>query len=158
MSESVKNQIAENMRFYASMRFKVLTLFLAGLTLVGAGIGQYGLDELVPGFLVQQALAIAGALLTAVMWVMEVHYTLYWVAQHNKWPEACPQYKNKKFRQLNATNSVLMMHLVTYSFFLWLGYKWDLSIYVLMVLGALGLLVLVSTIANYLKLWSYNVP
>jgi hypothetical protein len=41
-------ELGGNMRFYADMRFKQLTLFLAWLTLAGAGAAQYETQQLRP--------------------------------------------------------------------------------------------------------------
>jgi hypothetical protein len=40
-------ELGGNMRFYADMRFKQLTLFLAWLTLAGAGAAQYEIQQLI---------------------------------------------------------------------------------------------------------------
>lgn len=63
-------QFAENIRFYSDMRFKQLTLLMAGMTAAGAAFGSSQYAEH------HGTIAIAAALFTAVMWIMENRSTL----------------------------------------------------------------------------------
>jgi hypothetical protein len=137
-----RSQLAENMRFYADMRFKQLTLFLAGLTLAAGGVAQYGTKELVGAITIRQGVAVAAALLTAVMWVMEVRSSIYWRVHREEVPDLWPRPKRDPFALLNATNSLLVLHLAIYSFWLWAGHGWGVSDWLIYALAALGVLLL----------------
>jgi hypothetical protein len=143
MTDDVRRtQLAENMRFYADMRFKQLTLFLAGLTLAAGGVAQYGTHQLVRAITIQQAVAVAAALLTAVMWVMELRASIYWRVHREEVPDLWPRPKGDPFALLNATNSLLVLHLTIYSFWLWAGHWWGVSDWLIYPLVALGVLLL----------------
>src|SRR5688572_20928973 len=148
MTDDVRRtQLAENMRFYADMRFKQLTLFLAGLTLAAAGVAQYGKDELVGAITIRQAVAVAAALLTAVMWVMEVRASIYWRVHREEVPDLWPRPKGDPFALLNATNSLLVLHFAIYSFWLWFGHGWEVADWLICSLAALGVLLLAFSAA-----------
>ena len=141
-------QLCENMRFYGEMRFKQLTLLMAGMTAAGAGVAQYPLLK-VP-------LAFAGMLFTSVMWVMEVRSTLYGVAHREAAPQLWPCPSAVRFRWLNATNAVLFLHMAFYAFWLWCGALWHPSCLLLILGIGLAVLLLVFSIANYWPLWKWH--
>lgn len=142
-------QLGENMRFYSDMRFKQLTLLMAAMTAVGAGVAQY------PDFKV--ALAIAGMLFTSVMWVMEVRSTLHFIAVRERAPDLWPPGVPTILPWLNATNAVLFLHIAFYGFWFSCAARWYRGI-LLRGLGiALGVLLLTFSIANYWRLWTHRV-
>ena len=106
--EIKQTQFSENMRFYGDMRFKQLTLLMAAMTAAGAGVAQY--PQL------SGPIAAAAAVFRAVMWVMEIRSTLYWVAFKEKVPTLWPSAKVTLWKQLNATNVVLFLHAFFYGF------------------------------------------
>lgn len=84
--DMIKDQIAENLRFYSEMRFKQLTVWMTGMSLLTAGSIQYADKVMFSGFFVREALAIAAVMFTSVVWIMEIRSTLYWVANRESAP------------------------------------------------------------------------
>jgi hypothetical protein len=164
-----RNQIAENMRFYADMRFKQLTLFVAWLTIAGAGVSQFGVNVFaeqtfnnirvplfIEGISVRIVIALSAVLFTAVMWVMEVRSTLNWVAHRQIVPDLWPRWESKWFRCVNATNAVLLLYVFVYFFWLWCAYAWQVF-YLLTIAGiVLGLFLLLFSVTSYWPLWIYR--
>lgn len=151
--EAKRGQCAENMRFYADMRFKQLTVLLAAMTLAAYGVAHYDAGQLpIVGTLESRALiAIAALLFTAVMWVMEVRAVLYWRANRDQAPELCPRPKDTWYDFVNATSAVLLLHVVTYSFWLWGAFEWGAPLLVKKAAIGLLLLLLLYSGASYLS-------
>lgn len=152
----LRDQLTENMRFYADARFKQLTLWLACITLCAAGVGQLPADhELVANRLATRpVIAIVAVFFTAVMWVMEVRAALYWVAHREKggqWPQ-----RTVVWPWLNATNALLLLYSATFWSWLWLGLKWGLSWLLVGSAVIVGLMLLVFSIVNYWPLWCHK--
>jgi hypothetical protein len=136
-----QTQLGENLRFYGDMRFKQLTLLMAAMTALGAGIAQYAN--------LRGALAAVGMFFVGVMWVMEVRSTLYFNATREVAPQLWPRPPRAALHWLSATNAVLILHAAFYGLWLWCVAQW-LSDVVLEVLGAaLGVLFLVFTVTSY---------
>jgi hypothetical protein len=140
-NETAQAQIAENFRFYGDMRFKQLTLFMAAMTAVVAGVMQFPCNR--------WWLALGGLFVTAVMWVVEVRATLNAIVAHNAIPEAFPQQQDKFWPWLNSSWSVLLLHIACYGLWLWCVRAWCSS-RVLFYVGALaGLMLFVFSVVNY---------
>jgi len=135
-------QLAENMRFYGDMRFKQLTLFMAAMTAVTGGIGQY------PRY--RWWIALAGVCITAAMWVMEVRSTLNFVAAHNEVPQLWVRSTSKPFPWLTATSVVLLLHIGFYAFWLGCVKVWGQHAHISFWVGVIvGVMLLVFSIGNY---------
>jgi hypothetical protein len=105
------SQLAENMRFFADMRFKQLTLFMAAMTAVGTGI--------IESFQYRWWIALGGLCITAVIWVMEVRSTMNFVTNHKKAKELWPREKPELFRWFTSSHVVLLLYGGFY--IVWLG-------------------------------------
>jgi hypothetical protein len=134
-------QFAENMRFYGDMRFKILTLFLAAMTAVAGGIGQYPQHR--------WWLALAGVCITAAMRVMEVRSTLNFVALHNQTPELWLRSSSKLFPWLTATSVVLVLHVGFYAFWLGCLRVWCHTCVSFCLGVTVGVILLIFSIVNY---------
>jgi hypothetical protein len=145
------SELVKNMRFYADMRFKQLTLLMAWLTIAAAGVATYGQNLLVGNLCVKQALALGSLLFTAVMWVMEVRATLYWKAHrdlvHNFWPRP----KDDWFSRINATNALLVLYIAIYAFWLWCAWVWNAPRWATYILIIIGILLLFFSVWKYVK-------
>jgi hypothetical protein len=149
--DTKRSQLAENMRFYADMRFKQLTLLLAWLTIAAAGVAVYGQNLLVGNLCVRQTLALGSLLFTAVMWVMEVRASLYWRANREAAPDLWPRPRNDCFSWINATNALLVLHITIYLFWLWCASAWNAPKLPIWVFISLGILLLIFSLYSY---WS----
>lgn len=150
------DQLTENMRFYADARFKQLTLWLAGITLCAAGIGELPADhQLVANRLATRpVIAIVAVFFTAVMWIMEVRAALYWVAHREQgahWPQ-----RKVVWPWINATNALLLLYAATFWSWLWLGLEWGLSWPVAVGATLVGVMLLTFSVLNYRTLWFYK--
>jgi hypothetical protein len=86
MNEETKlSKLAENVRFFADMHFKQLTLFMAAMTAVTGGI--------VVSSLYQWWIALGGLCITAVIWTMEIRSTINVVTNYS-WLRCCGLGKN----------------------------------------------------------------
>jgi hypothetical protein len=121
-----RTQLLENMRFYGNLRFHQLTLLMAVLTLVGAGIAQYPDLHLTTALSLRSALAGLAMLFTAVIWIMEVRSSMHFRAHRrvvtSDW---WPHHESKLFAWLNATNSVLVFLGLIYFFWLYCAWEWN---------------------------------
>jgi hypothetical protein len=151
--EARRRQLAENMRFYAEMRFKQLTLLLAWLTVAAAGVAQYGETDLVGGLGVRQVLAPAALLFTAVMWVMEVRAAVYWRVHRDEAGDLWPRPQNDSFSWINASNALLVLHIAIYSFWLWCASAWRTPRGAVWGSALLGVLLLAFSVRSY---WKYR--
>jgi hypothetical protein len=134
-------QLAENVRWFGDMRFKLLTLLMGGMTALGAGVAQY------PALKVP--LAVSGALFASVMWVMEVRSTLFAVANLVEAPELFPARVARLFSWVNATGSLLFLHLAFYAFWVWCAARWSGSYWVSALGVGLGVFLVVFSIGDY---------
>ncbi len=148
-----EEQLAENMRFYGDMRFKQLTVWLAGMTVFAAGAVQFQSSYLAPSLSVREALAVAATIFTSVVWIMEVSSTMYFVANRQTAPHLWPRSSSKIGRVFSATNAILLLYVGTYGAWLWLGHQWGLSLFWLVLLFTLAILLGVVTIVRYLPIW-----
>ena len=103
-------ELVANMRFYGDMRFKQLTLFMAWLTISVGGVAQFGETQIVNGTQLKGVIAVASMLFTAVLWIMEVRSSLYWVAHREEVRDLWPSPGNLRLGWLNATNSVFLLY------------------------------------------------
>jgi hypothetical protein len=136
------------MRFYGDMRFKQLTLFMAGMTAAGAGIGQYSS--------MKAYIAGIAMLFTGVMWVMEVSSSLYWVEFRKKvkntWPR--PQLWVRRF--VNASNAVLTLYASFYTVWFICFIKWWPGCVLRLLAILLGAVLFIYSCLSYLPLRSYK--
>jgi ADP-ribose pyrophosphatase len=175
---------AENMRFYGDMRFKQLTLLMAGMTLAGAAVVQYpAVRTLVP---------VVAMGFTALLWIMEVRSSLHWVANRQMAPRLWPGSANsalpwmrcirrircrkrikgekwisrKKWikwtrrmngcmKHINATNAVLGFHAMLFVLWFWLGWRWHVPWFWRLVCLALGVGLVAFSVWSYLVIWEY---
>ena len=72
MSDNMRDQIAQNMRFYGDMRFKQLTLLLAWFAIAGTGVLQSDGEPIVSDIQLKPLIACASMLVLAILWIMEV--------------------------------------------------------------------------------------
>ena len=151
-----RDQIAQNMRFYGDMRFKQLTLQLAWLTIAGAGISQYGEKLIVSGIKLKLLLASASMLVAAVLWIMEIRSTLYWVAHREAFPMLWPQPKQIKMKWLNASNAALVLYTVIFGFWYWCALQWNCGLLGKILGGVLIVVLLLFSCVNYWHLWSHK--
>jgi len=142
-------QLAENMRFYADMRFKQLTLLVAWLTLAGAGVAQYGEKQLVGSFCVRQVLAVSAVIFVGILWVMEIRASLYWRAHRGKAPELWPRPENHFLSWVNATNALFLFHIVVYLFWLYCAYMWCVGRFLLAILALIGAMIAFFGVYSY---------
>jgi len=185
MGDDDNNFYVENMRFYGNMRFKQLTLLMAGMTVAGAAVVQHpAARTLVP-------LVAMG--FTALLWIMEVRSSLHWVANRENAPRLWPldaktalpwikcirrirrkrRSEGKKWnsrkkwirvvkcidvcmRQINATNAVLSFHVLLFGVWFWLGCRWDSPWLWLLVCFLTGVLLVLFSVWSYLILWEYG--
>jgi hypothetical protein len=139
-NEAVLAQRAENFRFYGDMRFKQLTLFMAAMTAVGAGVMQFPENR--------SWIALGGLFVTAVMWVVEVRATLNAIAAHNAIPEVFPPHR-AFMPWLNSSCAVLMLHIVCYGSWLWCVGAWCASPVPLYAGALIGPVLVVFSVVNY---------
>ncbi len=155
-SEEQLNRLSDTMRLYAEMRFKQLTVFLAWLTLAGAGVVNFQSREFVGPLSLGAVLALATMLVTAVVWVMEVRSTLYWVAIREEEGQLWPRPKKAFLSCLNATNMVVLLYCCNYGFWCWSGFKWGINVWTIGVFAFIGFVIFLFTIINYWSLWFYK--
>jgi len=148
--DTLRTQIAENMRFYADMRFKQLTLLLAWLTLVAGGIAQFSEVKLAT-LAARDVLIVAAALVTAVFWIMEIRSTLYWCAHRDVSPDLWPRISGDSWRLVNATYAIFLLHLALYSFWAWFAWKSQITCVIVVGLCLLGLLVFMFGVHSYFR-------
>lgn len=158
--EARRNQLAENMRFYGDMRFKQLTLLIGAMTLVGAGVAQYPNVPVVATLDARSLLAMAGMLFAGVMWLMEVRSTVNFVAAREQAPDLWPFWSPERFgwlnEVLNATNAVLVLHVIFYWFWFWCAAMWQES-WALLTAGSIGGgLLLAFSGVNYFQVWRHE--
>lgn len=152
-------QIAENMRHYGDMRFQQLTLFSGAMALMAAGVANSPHLMLTPRLSVRMAIAVAGSVFTAVILIMEVRSTVYWVAMRegggqSLWPRPG---KSALGRLFNATNAVLFTYFATYFFWMFCASTWSYHPCLVSVVGGLFLLLLlVFTISSYWHMWCHS--
>jgi hypothetical protein len=115
-SDAIKIQIAENMRFFADMRFKQLTLFVAAMTAVAGGI--------VVSMPYRWWIALGGLCITAVMWLMEIRSTINFVTNYNYAPELWPRKKPKLIGWLTASHDVAFLYAGSYLWWLICVKRW----------------------------------
>jgi len=151
-SEEQLSCLSATMRLYADMRFKQLTLLLAWLALTSAAIAHFSDQAFIDSLSLRVVLAVASMVATAVLWVMEVRSTLFWVAIRDKFPELWPRPQNVFLPFLNATNMVFFLYCFSYTFWWWCSLKWDANILLLVGFGVIGCLILVFTVINYWRL------
>lgn len=110
------DQITENLRFHVDMRFKQLTLFVAFLSLAGAGfISDTSEVEFIQNVTLKQLISSFCVLFTTVLLIMEVRSHLYWRKHHEMAKSLWPS-PTVKFSFINSTNAVLFLYLSTLIF------------------------------------------
>jgi hypothetical protein len=147
MNEETKlSQLAENMRFFADMRFKQLTLFMAAMTAVAAGIinpNQY-----------RWWIALGGLWITAVIWVMEIRSTINFIKNYNQATELWPRAKSKGCRFVTSSHAVLGLYGGFYATWLLCIKKWGPACCVSFYVGLIvGFALFLFSIANDHDLW-----
>ena len=156
MSEERLSRISATLRFYGEMRFKQLTVFLAWLTLAGAGVVHFGAQEFVGSQSLRAILALATMFVTGVVWVMEVRSTMYWVTIRSEAPEVWPHTKKAFLPAINATNAVFFLYLVNYGFWCWCAFKWNVNFWIFVVFALIGFVIFLFTIVNYWRCWKLS--
>jgi hypothetical protein len=146
-----RTQLVENMRFYADMRFKQLTLLSGGLTLIAAGLVEYESKMLTPTVSVRSALLAFALIFTGVLWTMEVRSSLYWIAHRSAAADAWPEFHLPRWIWLNAANAVLGLHIVLYVGWLYLAWTWKIPLAVTAIFTVFGVVLLVFSCDAY---WS----
>lgn len=109
-----QKQMAENMRFYADVRFKQVTLLFAWLAIAGAGIVHSGGQYLVADWSVKQAVAACSLLITAVLWVNEIKAASFWCAHNNRMPDVWPRPPKHILSFISGTWATSGMYAVLY--------------------------------------------
>lgn len=156
-SYDLRDQIAQNMRFYGEMRFKQLTLLLAWLSIVGVGVSQqFGEKAIISGIKLKLLLASASMLVVAVLWIMEISATLYWIAHREAFPSLWPQPKRFGINWLNASNAVLLLYIVVFGFWYWCAWQWSCGLLVKILGGLLGVVLLLFSCINYWRIWTHK--
>ena len=154
--DNLKDQIAQNMRLYVDLRFKQLTLLIAWIAIIGAGISHFDDKIIVSDFELKLLLAIASMLITAVLWIMEIRSTLYWVAHRNSFPDLWPKPENAKIKWINASNAVLILYISIYFFWFRCTLQWGKSPVEKIVGGVVGISLLILSVINYWPLWKQD--
>ena len=162
MEKQKNEQLVETARFYGDMRFKQFTLFLAWLSIVGAGIVYGGEYVILCEIKLKLLLALASIIMTGIFWIMEISSSIYWVANR----EACkdvwklPSPKSKFIKTINkiisTTNAMLILFIINYILWIVCAYNWGLNRVVFIVLIFIGLLIFLYSILNYIPLWRYK--
>jgi hypothetical protein len=146
MNEETKlSQLSENMRFFADMRFKQLTLFMAAMTAVAGGVvesSQY-----------RWWIALGGLCITMVIWMMEVRSTMNFITVRDECGNSAehlwPRKKPKVFPWLTASRDVLLLYAGFYIFWLSCIKKWCAACYCSFYSGVVvGAALVVFSIAN----------
>jgi len=154
---SPKDQFSENVRFYSEMRFKQLTLLLAALAIVGVGITQNNVENIIGTWNGRSLLSLFSILFTAVMWVMEVRATQYWVENRKRVEENFPHPKVHRFLWwLDATNAVLLFYLAIFSFWIFSLSKWHPNGSLSIGLIFSELLLFLFSAVSYFPLWVHK--
>jgi heme/copper-type cytochrome/quinol oxidase subunit 4 len=157
MEEDTKlQQLGENLRFYGDMRFKQLTLLIALLSLIGAGVSQFGDKTLIDSIKTKEVLAIAGMLFTGVLWIMEVRSSIYWAAHREHARDLWPSPNNVRLSWLNASNSVLVLYLSIFAFWSVCAHFWISNILITVASAFAGFILLLFSILNYIYLWHHK--
>ena len=158
LDDLTRTQLAENLRFYGDSRFKQLTLFIGGLTVIAAGMAHQP-DVLVAcAITFRMALSVAGMLFTAVMWVIEVRAAVCWWTIWHHVPELWPRPRTPYFSWLTATHAVALLKVVSYFAFWCCALAWGVNCIALAALGTLGALLLAFTVVTYSHVGGKNVP
>ena len=143
------SELSANMRFYGEMRFKQITLLMAGMTAAGAGAIQFAPER--------GPIAITAAVFAGVMWVMEVRSTLYWAAFREKVPEDLkPSPEAAFWPWLNATNVVLALHVFFVGFWIWVASTKYSALLTCLPGGIILLALAIFTGKNYWPLWTHK--
>jgi len=150
--ETMLTQLGENMRFYADMRFKQISVLTAVLTVAAAGAIQFPNAMLAGQASVRTALASFALLLTAVVWIMEVRSTLFWAAHRDVASALWPTPTNAPFPWLTATNALLILYASLYGFWLYCALLWKLVTPMVVLFGVLAVLLVVFSVRAYLPL------
>lgn len=156
MTPEVLSQLGENQRFYGDMRFKQLTMLMAGITVFGAGVAQYPTLDLAAHVSARTLLGVTAMLFIATMWVMEIRSTLCFVAQREAAPELWPRPTRTPAQWVNSTNAVLIFHIGLFFGWWWLSLQWGLVTPWLVFTGLIGALLIVFSILSYRHLWTYR--
>ena len=158
--EIMQVQLAENLRYYGDMRFKQLTLFTGAMTVLGAALDTRDVNTMLTAHLSSRfAISAAGLMFTSVIWVMEVKSTVYWVAtrESENGKDLWPRPKDHFLSQLNSTNAVLFMYIVSYCFWLVCARSWSYHPCLLLVIGTSWLVVLMAfTARSYKHMWLHK--
>jgi hypothetical protein len=154
-----RTQLAENMRFFNDLRFKQLSLLMAGMTLVGAGVAQYPSAMIARSLSLRSGLAFCGMLFTAVMLVMEVRSTMHFIATREQapdlWPVPYPSKLRWVFTVFTTAGAVLSLHIVFYWFWFWCATEWYPHPFALIPFLLLGAILSVSSVLTYWYLGRY---
>lgn len=157
MDETEKlKELNANMRFYADMRFKQLTLFMAWLTLALGGVTQSGEKIILDGITLQVIVAFASILFVSVLWIMEVRSTLYWVAHRDEGTETWPSPKDLRIKWLDATNAVFLLYLSVFGFWLYGFSIWSQKPWLTILGVGLYTILILFTVLNYIPLWRHR--
>lgn len=153
-----RTQLAENMRFLADMRFKQLTIAVAGLSAAGAGMAQYGSGEPMKVNATMcnaicQIIAVNAILFIAVFWVMEIRSTLSWRAHRTKEPDLWIKSPRTPIPSFNASNAIFAFYALQYGFWIWCTWKWAVPCWLTTILSFLGIMIFFHGAASY---WGGN--
>ena len=151
-----QKQIAENMRFYADVRFKQVTLLFAWLAIAGAGIVHADDQYLAGSWTVKQAVAACSILITAVLWVYEVRAASHWYAHRNsppKVPNIWPSNLRHSLSFISGTNMTLGMFVILYFSWVWLFNEWRLesclSVFLTWLFGLIGGILVIFSVLEH---------
>ena len=99
--------------------------------------------------------AVFALFFSAVMWIMEVRSTLYWVATRERVPDLWPRPLYGSMQWVNSTNALLLLHVLVYFGWLWLTYELEHSCWLLIGLG-IGAFLIFFSFRSYWPLWSHK--
>ena len=159
----VKTQIGETIRHYADMRFKQLTLLMAGVPVLAAGVvvKGYSTTKILGCLELRGVVPILGMMFTAVVWVMEVRSTAYFFAARANAKEVCPSPKFNRFhrlnvllhRYINASTAVLVLYVSLYMAWWYCAKLWYPGKVLLVLFAVAGLVLLVFSFTTYWGAW-----
>ena len=111
---TARTQIAENLRFFADMRFKQLTLLIAATSAAGYGLAAYSSFR--------WWMALAAMFFTGCLWLMEVRSTLFSYANMTLAPDLWPVPKPLPF--ITTTLAALLIYMGCYIGWVMLVHAW----------------------------------
>lgn len=159
----IKTQLAQTIRHYGDMRFKQLTLLMAGVPFLAAGIAirNYSTIKVLSWLELRGAVPFLGMLFTAVVWVMEVRSTILYNAARAHAKETNPSPNFRRFRKLNlflhrclnATTAVFALYISLYVAWWYCAELWYPGRWLFVLFTAAGLVLFVYSFFSYWGGW-----